>query len=313
LVNGYPSDTNLKQCFNYCSNDAVCLMNDENNPTCYCLPGWKGERCDIIREFIPTDSISSQQLNKRRINLRNVPCDFAPDNMCNGNGICQYNGTQLTCACTGLYTGAYCEKISSCAQYCFNGGICTIDSTSNAPSCNCTEGWGDIRCQNPLTTTIDPAATTTTSTTTLHPACSFVPPDYCNAGQCVVVNGKISCQCPSTHTGDKCQTPSGGTPPPPATVVTIPPPGSTVSSQTVQPPGSTVSSQTVQPPSPTVSSQTVQPPSPTVSGQPATPPGGITCAQKPCQNGRPCYNNGNSYFCYCGPQFQGINCESNAG
>ncbi|CAF1685328.1 unnamed protein product [Adineta ricciae] len=49
-------------------------------------------------------------------------------------------------------------------------------------------------------------------------------------------------------------------------------------------------------------------------GQSSTsPPAGITCAQNPCRNNRPCYNNGNSYFCYCGSQFSGTNCEVRQG
>ncbi|CAF1023856.1 unnamed protein product [Rotaria sordida] len=44
---------------------------------------------------------------------------------------------------------------------------------------------------------------------------------------------------------------------------------------------------------------------------PTTPSVGITCANRPCINGGTCFNNGDSYFCYCGPTntFTGTNCE----
>jgi len=50
-------------------------------------------------------------------------------------------------------------------------------------------------------------------------------------------------------------------------------------------------------------------------GQGSSPPpaSGITCANNPCRNNRPCYPNGNSYFCFCGNQFSGYNCENPAG
>ncbi|CAF3410138.1 unnamed protein product [Rotaria socialis] len=47
----------------------------------------------------------------------------------------------------------------------------------------------------------------------------------------------------------------------------------------------------------------------TAPGQTNLPTAGITCSNSPCRNNRPCYNNGNSYFCFCGSQYRGINCE----
>ncbi|CAF4898638.1 unnamed protein product [Rotaria sp. Silwood1] len=85
--------------------------------------------------------------------------------------------------------------------------------------------------------------------------------------------------------------PSQTTPVPPGQTTPVPP-GQT----TPVPPGQT----TPVPPGQTTS----VPP-----GQTNTPGAGITCADNPCRNSRPCYNNGNSYYCFCGTQYRGPNCE----
>ncbi|CAF4102813.1 unnamed protein product, partial [Rotaria magnacalcarata] len=118
-----------------------------------------------------------------------------------------------------------------------------------------------------------------------------------------------TCKCPPTHAGPQCKTPVGATPsqgPPVVPGQTTPPP---VPGQTTPPP---VPGQTTPPPVP---GQTTPPPvpgqttPPLVIGPSNKPPAGVTCAQNPCRNNRPCYNNGNSYFCSCGSQYRGINCE----
>ncbi|CAF4173764.1 unnamed protein product, partial [Rotaria sordida] len=72
-------------------------------------------------------------------------------------------------------------------------------------------------------------------------------------------------------------------------------------------------------PEPIVTGQTNPPvtpiqPTPPVTPIATNPPiAGVTCANSPCRNNRPCYNNGNSFFCYCGQQFTGTHCEIQQG
>ncbi|CAF1194898.1 unnamed protein product [Rotaria sordida] len=98
-------------------------------------------------------------------------------------------------------------------------------------------------------------------------------------------NGRAICQCPPSHTGDQCQTPTGWSPGPEPIV-------------------------TGQPTPPVITGQPTPPVTPIATNPPIA---GITCANSPCRNNRPCYNNGNSFFCYCGQQFTGTHCEIQQG
>jgi hypothetical protein len=111
LINGYPSNTDHDKCVNYCSNDAVCLMVD-NNATCYCLPEWEGKFCDIVRQKRTNKpSISTKQITRN--NLRSVPCDYVPT-LCKNGGLCYVDDqtTKLACQCPYPYDGARCEEYS---------------------------------------------------------------------------------------------------------------------------------------------------------------------------------------------------------
>merc|ERR1711972_1123157 len=79
LVESYPS--NDPRCLNYCSNEnGLCLI-ENDQPTCYCLPEWEGERCDSIR------TISEKKPLMTRIQARNTPCTYVPD-LCKNGGVC---------------------------------------------------------------------------------------------------------------------------------------------------------------------------------------------------------------------------------
>jgi len=199
MINGYPSDVVNDQCVNYCSNDAVCLPTaNNNNPQCYCLPGWDGERCDIVAQVQQTYRIDKKQI--LRSNLRVSPCSYRPD-LC-VHGMCFVNNSQLACMCEADWAGARCEEISDCKDYCYNNGLCEI--INEAPNCNCVNNYGGRRCQSvKTTTTVSPPNTTTTTDV----GCSYLPPDFCkNGGFCVVINNLALCQCPLPYTGLQCQT-----------------------------------------------------------------------------------------------------------
>ena len=106
LISGFPSDINEKKCLNYCSNDGVCVIIDEN-PQCYCLPGWKGNRCDIVRPYNPNEPIKSEPMS--RYQLRVHPCDLVPPNMCLNGGLCTFENNTYSCSCGYQYIGGRCE------------------------------------------------------------------------------------------------------------------------------------------------------------------------------------------------------------
>lgn len=91
-----------------------------------------------------------------------------------------------------------------CLNYCYNNGVCTI--IGSTPNCTCSGSFGGIRCQSVLTTTPTPPPSTT-----LDPACAFMPADYCkNNGSCLVQSGVFACYCSPLYTGKYCESPSVG-------------------------------------------------------------------------------------------------------
>ncbi|CAF1365719.1 unnamed protein product [Adineta steineri] len=291
-VYGYPSndDANVKQCSKSdCSNNGVCLLMN-NIRQCYCYPEWQGEKCNLIREFKKDSNKQVKQIS--RITSRNTPCSYVPD-LCKNSGVCYLgDDKKLACQCPYPYDGARCQEYSVCYNYCFNNGICEVEGDEpkdKKPKCECGDNFDGERCQVPITTTMGSTTTTTTTTVSTTPdiICSYLPDGYCNDGSCIVINNLAKCQCPPTHTGDQCQISTGVTQSPGQIILPTQNPF-----QTQYP------------------FQTNPPINPGITNSPQV---GITCTRNPCRNNRPCYNNGNSYYCFCGSAYSGVNCEINAG
>jgi hypothetical protein len=102
-----------KKCLNYCSNDAICKVND-GIIQCYCLPEWDGERCDIPRE-IPQDYQFLDENFQVKGEFRSTPCDLVPG-LCLNGGVCYVNetasGAKLSCQCLFPKAGPRCEETS---------------------------------------------------------------------------------------------------------------------------------------------------------------------------------------------------------
>ncbi|CAF3347944.1 unnamed protein product [Rotaria socialis] len=264
------SNSISNECLDYCSNDGLCIETN-NGLQCICLPEWTGHRCDSPRDSSLTKQMYNSQVDMTFV--RSNPCDSAPAGYCKNTGICFVEGVAFKCFCPYPYTGEYCEDLSDCFDYCLNNGICKLES--NTPKCVCSLPWTGNRCQKlEATTTV---ATQSTPSTTNIP-CTYVPPGYCNSGTCIAVNNQARCQCPPEFLGLQCEIPRGATPSQTPSTVTL----STFTTPTFTTPTSTMT----------------------------TPTTRITCTPNPCRNNRPCYNNGNSYFCYCGQQYTGKNCEN---
>ncbi|CAF1306272.1 unnamed protein product [Rotaria sp. Silwood1] len=162
LANGYPSNDINNKCVNYCSNDALCLIIN-NNPRCYCLPEFDGERCQMIRTTNRNTRIKFKQITEN--NPINPLCSYVPD-LCHNGGTCDVeesaSGPKFICRCPISYDGS-----RSCYQHCFNNGNCTLDATKN-PICTCTESFAPPRCIAFTTTTAGPTTTMTTGSTTTN-------------------------------------------------------------------------------------------------------------------------------------------------
>ncbi|CAF3389489.1 unnamed protein product [Rotaria socialis] len=210
---------------------------------------------------------------------------------------------------------AACKIGKNKDNYCRDGGTCIPDADPNKPpTCMCAAGFSGFACQNPVPTT----TSTTSQTTTESVACKLFPNFCANGGTCEPSGTKPACRCPPTHTGLQCKTPLGATPsqgPPvvPGQSTAAPVPGqSTAAPVPGQSTAAPVPGQSTAAPVPGQSTAAPVPGQSTAA--PATrptnlPPAGVRCDQNPCRNNRPCYNNGDSYFCSCGSQYRGINCE----
>lgn len=233
---------------------------------------------------------------------RNQECAAIPPNFCNG-GVCRFNGTkkEFSCVCPYDKIGQRCEIPSPCNGLCLNGGTCELSGV--IATCKCTDQFQGTRCDVPKTT---PLPTTTvpppTTTTPLSDICvAFM--KFCNGGGCVMENGSPKCKCPPTKTGEYCEIGTGTTAGP---ATSNPATGNPATSNPAT--GNPV----------TGNPATSNP----ATGNPATAspgtanPGGNSddaCSSNPCQNNRPCYNNGNTFYCFCGNGFTGPTCATASG
>jgi hypothetical protein len=114
-VNLVQSSSTTNQCLNYCSSGGVCLKSN-NGPKCICLPKWTGERCDIPEKSTLGERLYSSRAGTK--DARNDPCDSAPVNLCQHNGICHVekdvaSGSNVfACYCRYPYVGEYCQRVS---------------------------------------------------------------------------------------------------------------------------------------------------------------------------------------------------------
>jgi len=101
------SSSATNECLDFCSSGGACLKT-KNGPKCICSPEWTGERCDIRQELKLTEQMRISQV--ANLSLRDNRCSFAPEDVCNYNGVCYVIDNQFACHCNYPYIGQYCEN-----------------------------------------------------------------------------------------------------------------------------------------------------------------------------------------------------------
>lgn len=333
IIDAHPSTINKDKCDNYCFNDGVCVLND-GQVQCYCLPEWQGQRCQSIRQDDVLRTIDNEAMV--RVAARSPECLRAPPNMCLNGGLCTFENSSYSCACPVTHIGKRCQDPSrtslssslildssqrislACVGYCHNGGLCTLDA-NNDQHCNCNgTGFEGVQCQRQVTTT------TLAPNTTTDAGCAAFD-DFCKPGTCLSAqSGNFLCQCPAGFQPPYCD------PIPAGRLMFLSRSfhfivderdlcSRRIHSWTKYAADCQSDEQSQSNSNSYVQSHRHSEYETTweiTTGCSARWDwkgcfhlAGVTCAEAPCRNNRPCYDTGNTFFCYCGPQFAGDFCE----
>ncbi|XP_078619195.1 uncharacterized protein LOC144886441 [Branchiostoma floridae x Branchiostoma japonicum] len=158
---GTNCDKNINDCDGvYCENGGTCV-DDINDYSCECADGFEGEHCE-------TD------INE---------CDGVT---CENGGTCVDGINDYSCDCAGGYEGEHCETdIDNCdGVTCENGGTC-VDGINDF-FCDCADGFEGEHCE----TEINPCDGVTCE----------------NGGTCVGGINDYSCHCADGFEGEHCET-----------------------------------------------------------------------------------------------------------
>ncbi|XP_014295739.1 protein eyes shut [Microplitis demolitor] len=175
----------------------ICLDNDNNSYSCYCIDGYTGINCEINWDDCWSNPCYNGGTCNDGVASYNCTCldgfigincetkySECMNQPCLNNGTCiDYNG--FTCQCQEGYSGDYCEiDVSVCnSTICKNGGEC-IDGPGYSYNCHCRDGWTGDLCEED----IDEC---------LSSPCQ-------NGGLCLNIPATYTCACLFGFTGKDC-------------------------------------------------------------------------------------------------------------
>jgi hypothetical protein len=87
-------------CYNYCENNGYC-DDSSTPPSCTCMPGWTGVRCEKLVTTKTTATIATPT-------TPSLPCVAAGPTYCN-SGTCIIVNNRVQCQCPPTQTGNRCE------------------------------------------------------------------------------------------------------------------------------------------------------------------------------------------------------------
>ncbi|XP_014672260.1 PREDICTED: protein jagged-1-like [Priapulus caudatus] len=176
------------KCSGYCVHGG-CLLNSNGEPSCECVDGWTGEKCD---QHIPscenycknggTCHLKSDGLPECMCtpNFLGDKCQHCNKLKCENEGICQYDPSAPYCICPQPYEGKRCQNSMCDRVNCTANGVCV--APSGVPKCKCNLGYAGKFCEQDLCTS------------------------YCHNGAPKVNNiiTGLHCLCPAGFTGNRC-------------------------------------------------------------------------------------------------------------
>eukprot|EP00795_Rhopilema_esculentum_P001758 gene1758-16242_t len=221
-----------------CRNNATCV-DQVNSYNCTCRPGFYGDHCENeTNECVPNPCVRSDCVDlvadyrcDCMAGLTGKDCDHNIDDCaslpCQNSGNCTDFVNGYNCTCVPGYTGVNCETdINECSPDSCRGNAYNCTDLSNGVYCNCKPGYRGLSCEieidyctpNPClynSTCMNVAAYTCNCTLGFSGSNCEINIDDCivrngslpclNGGVCLDGINSFRCQCPITHTGQRCQ------------------------------------------------------------------------------------------------------------
>eukprot|EP00795_Rhopilema_esculentum_P001778 gene1778-16265_t len=221
-----------------CRNNATCV-DQVNSYNCTCHPGFYGDHCENeTNECVPNPCIYGDCVDlvadyrcDCMAGFTGKDCDHNIDDCaslpCQNSGNCTDFVNGYNCTCAPGYTGVNCETdINECSPDPCRGNAYNCTDLINGFYCNCKPGYRGRSCEIEIDyCTPNPCLYNSTCMNVAAYTCSCllgftglnceVNIDDCiarngslpclNGGVCLDGINSFRCQCPITHTGQRCQ------------------------------------------------------------------------------------------------------------
>ncbi|XP_003371813.1 putative Low-density lipoprotein receptor domain class A [Trichinella spiralis] len=182
---GEKCDVRIDICNDYCFNHGKCQIQWNHQPICFCTPPYHGDRC---RHCGPLQCFNGGHCAQNRCQCKpgysGMDCgQDLCDDFCKNGGECLRNESMPRCICPTWFAGDRCME-NRCDGYCKNGGTCKASDVDGSLYCVCPTAYTGKLCETPLT-------------------CE----QYCyNGGTCFKEGDDLFCKCARGYFGERCAT-----------------------------------------------------------------------------------------------------------
>ncbi|KRX90206.1 Prolow-density lipoprotein receptor-related protein 1 [Trichinella pseudospiralis] len=182
---GEKCDVRVDICNDYCFNNGKCQIQWNHQPICFCTPPYHGDRC---RHCGSLQCFNGGHCAQNRCQCKpgysGTDCgQDLCDDFCKNGGECLRNESTPRCICPTWFAGDRCME-NRCDGYCKNGGTCKASDVDSSLYCVCPTAYTGKLCETPLT-------------------CE----QYCyNGGTCFKEGDDLFCKCARGYFGERCAT-----------------------------------------------------------------------------------------------------------